>query len=284
MSLPSEKRTLAGIAGATRVAAVLGWPVEHTRSPALHNAAFAAVGLDAVFVAFAVPPGHLETAVRGLGALGVLGASLTVPHKEAALAACDEVVPPADRIGAVNCLVFRDGRVIGHNTDAGGFVDDLVARQVLPAGRRAIVLGAGGAARAVAAGLADAGASVEVIARRPDSVDFAPSHPWQADVIAARFAGADLVVDCTPLALHPSSEAPLAALPVAALPGHALVASLVYHRRGALLDAAARRRLRTLDGRGMLVHQGARAFQLWTGRPAPLDVMAAALAASIETH
>jgi len=281
MTLPSELRTLAAVGGSTRVGAVLGWPVEHSRSPSLHNAAFAAVGLDAVFVAFGVPPEGLGAAVRGLAALGALGASVTVPHKEAAVGLCDEIVRPADRIGAVNCLVFAEGRVIGHNTDAHGFVDALHDRHWDPRGKRALLLGAGGAARAVAAGLGDAGASVEVVARRPGAVAFAPAFPWQSDVIAARFTAADLVVDCTPLALHDTAEAPLAALPVAALPPHALVASLVYHRRGALLDHAARRNLRILDGRGMLVHQGARAFALWTGRTAPLAVMTSALEASI---
>jgi shikimate dehydrogenase len=283
MTLASELRTVAAIGGATRVAAVLGWPVEHTRSPALHNAAFAAVGLDGVFVAFEVEPARLGDAVRGLAALGALGASVTVPHKEAVIALCDELAAPADLIGAVNCLVFDRGRIIGHNTDAGGFVDSLAERHWSPKGRRALLLGAGGAARAVAAGLADAGAVVEVIARRPDAVDFAPAFGWEPEVLAGHFGDADLVVDCTSLALHETAEAPLAALPVAALRSEAMVASLVYHRRGPLLDAAARRNLRILDGRGMLVHQGARAFTLWTGRPAPVAVMAAALDAAIKT-
>jgi shikimate dehydrogenase len=265
------------IAGTTRVAAVLGWPVEHSRSPALHNAAFAALGLDAAFVAFGVAPERLADAVRGLVALGALGASVTVPHKEAVARLCDRLEPPADRIGAVNCLVFEDGAVVGHNTDAGGFVDALAERHVAVRGRRAVLLGAGGAARAVAAGLTDAGAVVEVIARRPDAVDFAPAHPWEPEVLAGHFADADLLVDCTSMALHESSDAALAALPVQALRAGAVVSSLVYHRRGALLDAAAQRSLRTVDGRGMLVHQGARAFALWTGRPAPVAVMAAAL-------
>jgi shikimate dehydrogenase len=257
------------ISGASRVAAVLGWPVEHSRSPAMMNAAFAAAQIDAVMVPFAVPPDRFEACVRGLAAGGALGASVTVPHKEAAFAICDEHV---DRIGVVNCLVFRDGKIIGHNTDAPGFLDAL---PVMP--KRAVLLGAGGAARAVAAGLGTAGAHVDVIARRAPA--WIAARSWSTAELASLFPGCDLLVDCTPTALDPRSEAPLVdALPLDALPGNALVASLVYHRRPLLLDRAAARGLATLDGRGMLAHQGARAFTIWTQRPAPIDAMLAALA------
>jgi shikimate dehydrogenase len=270
------------VRGTTRVAAVLGWPVEHSCSPALLNAAFAAAGVDAVLVALAVPPARLADAVRGLAAAGLYGASVTMPHKAAAAAAADRLEPPADQLGVANCLVFDDGRVVGHNTDAGGFVDGLAARGWDPRGWRCVLLGAGGAARAVAAGLAGAGATADVIARRPDAAPWTRARPWTAAELAAAFATADLVVDCTPAALDPAAEAPMvAALPLAALPAAARVASLVYHRRPALLAAAAARGLATIDGRAMLVHQGARAFTLWTGRPAPVAAMSAALDAAL---
>ena len=148
------------VSGVTRVAAVLGWPVEHSRSPAMMNAAFAATQIDAVMVPFAVPPDRFEACVRGLAAGGALGASVTVPHKEAAFAICDVRVDPAGSIGAVNCLAFEQGKIVGFNTDAPGFVDALPG-----APKRAVLLGAGGAARAIAAGLSGAGAQVDVIAR-----------------------------------------------------------------------------------------------------------------------
>ncbi len=256
------------IRGSTRVCAVLGWPVEHSRSPAMMNAAFAAAQIDAVMVPFAVPPDRFEACVRGLAAGGALGASVTVPHKEAAFAICDERVDP---IGVVNCLVFQRGTIVGHNTDAGGFIDALPDRP-----RRAVLLGAGGAARAVAAGLQRAGAHVDVIARRPPA--WIAARSWTTPELAAAFHDCDLLVDCTPTALDPAAEAPLvASLPLDALPGNARVASLVYHRRPLLLERAAARGLATLDGRGMLAHQGARALTLWTERPAPIDVMLAAL-------
>lgn len=264
------------ITAKTRVGAVLGWPVEHSRSPAMHNAAFAAAGIDAVFVALAVPARRVVEVVRGLGAAGVLGASVTVPLKEAVRAACDRLDPSAERTGAVNCLVFDGGEVIGHNTDAGGYVDAIVEADVEVRGARAVILGAGGAARAVHAGLTDAGATVEVIARRPSAANWTTARPWDRDTLTEAFARATLLVDCTSIALDPAAEADVVAeLPLDALPPDAAVSSLVYHRTPLLLARAGGRR--TVDGKGMLVHQGARAFTLWLGVPAPVDVMRAAL-------
>jgi shikimate dehydrogenase len=280
------------VSAATRVAAVIGDPVAHSRSPDLHNAAFAAAGLDAVFVAWRVAPADLAAAVAGFRALGLLGASVTVPHKQAVAALCDRLAAPADTIGAVNCLAFeRAGggvRVIGHNTDAGGFVDSLRHDAAFePAGCRAVLLGAGGAARAVHAGLVAAGVDrVAVVARRPDEAVWARApqrahsrvHPWTEASLAGVLPGCDLLVDCTSLGLDPAREAQAPApVPVAALSDHTVVATLVYHREPALLGAARARGLRVVDGAGMLVHQGARAFALWTGQDAPIDAMWAAM-------
>jgi shikimate dehydrogenase len=259
-----------------RIGVVIGWPITHSKSPAMHGAAFRALGLDAAFVALAVPPAALAHAVAGLATAGdILGASVTVPHKEAVVAMCSRLVAPADRIGAVNCLVFEGGAIVGHNTDAGGFVDALGDAGVACAGRRAVVLGGGGAARAVHAGLIDAGAEVRVVARRPEAVTWTAAARWEGDVLA----GAELVVDATSSALDPAMEREVvASLSLGSLPPGAVVASLVYHRVPLLLEQAAARGLVTVDGKGMLVHQGARAFQLWLHRPAPIDVMKAAIA------
>lgn len=279
------------VSAATRVAAVIGDPVAHSRSPDLHNAAFAAAGVDALYVAWRVTPADLAAAVAGFRTLGLLGVSVTVPHKQAIADLCDRLAAPADVIGAVNCLVFKsvgeragDGvRVIGHNTDAGGFVDSLQREAGLdPAGCRAVLLGAGGAARAVHAGLCAAGADrVEIVARRPDAVGWARAHAWTADALDAVLAGCDLLVDCTSLGLDAAREAQIPApVPVARLSDDAVVASLVYHREPALLSAARARGLRVVDGAGMLVYQGARAFELWTGRAAPVDAMWAVMRAA----
>jgi len=266
------------IGGATRVGAVLGWPVAHSASPALHNAAFAALAIDAVFVALAVPPPELPAAVRGLAALGVLGASVTVPHKQAVLALCDDVDPEAARIGAVNCLAFADRRITGHNTDAGGFLDALAELGRDPRGARAVLLGAGGAARAVAVALAGAGAlTVDVVARAPAAVDWCAARRWTDAELAALLPTCDVLVDCTPVGLGRDQSFP-AEVSIDLLPPAAAVCALSYGPPGSTLVAAARARgLPAMDGGAMLVHQGARAFALWTGRPAPVDVMRAAL-------
>jgi shikimate dehydrogenase len=262
---------------AARVAAVLGWPVGHSRSPALHDAAFAALGIDARMVAVAVPPERLADAIGELRAARCLGASVTVPHKVAVVASCDALADSARRIGAVNCLAFDGDRVIGHNTDAAGFVDALVEAGVPPAGRRAVVLGGGGAARAVAVGLADAGATVEVVARDPAKIDWTRAAPWTTAALDALAPRCDLWVDATAMGLD--DAAPPAEVPLARSPG-ATVCALVYHRETALVARARALGLRTVDGAGMLVHQGARAFRLWTGREAPLAAMWRAMRAT----
>jgi shikimate dehydrogenase len=263
------------IRGSTRLAAVIGWPIAHSRSPELLNAAFAATGVDGVLVALAVPPDALAGAVATLRAVGAFGASVTTPHKLAAVALCDELAPAAAAIGAVNCLHVDGGRVVGHNTDAPGFADALAAAGIDARGH-AVVLGAGGAARAVAYGLATAGAAaVEIVAR--GACAWTAPTPWTD--LAAAFARADLVVDCTPAGLDPTTElAFVGTLPLDRLRAEAVVATLVYHRRPLLLDRAAARGHRILDGAGMLVHQGARAFTHWTGQPAPVAAMTQALA------
>jgi shikimate dehydrogenase len=259
------------------LAAVVGWPIAHSKSPAMLNAAFAATQIDAEMIAMGAPPEQFAATVHGLRELPMLGASITLPHKLAAHALCDDLSPAAHAIGAVNCLALERGRLIGHNTDASGFVD-AVATPL--AGMRVVLLGAGGAARAVAYGAAQAGAHVDVIARSPCA--WFAAQPWSA--LATAVADADLLVDCTPAGLDAAGDAAFAAqIPLHALPESAAVATLVYHRATALLDQARSLGHRTLDGRAMLVHQAARAFAIWTDRVAPVDVMTRALDESLKT-
>ena len=266
----------AAIRGTTRIAAVIGWPVEHSRSPAILNAAFAATHTDAVLVPINTPPESFATVIAGLVAMRALGASVTIPHKLAAAAACDDLSPAAREIGSVNCLHFVDDRIAGHNTDADGFVDSLRSAGCAP--RRATLLGAGGAARAVAYGLASLGCEVTVIARRPEAVDWTRATAWSDAEIGASFARSDLLVDATPIGLGGADEFALVnELPLATLPTSAMVATLVYHRTTLLAERARELGHSTLDGRAMLVHQGARAFAIWTGQPAPIEIMIRAL-------
>jgi shikimate dehydrogenase len=273
------------ITGATRLAAVLGWPVEHTRSPALLNAAFVADQIDAVLVPIGVAPEDLATVIAGLRALRaprMLGASVTVPHKLAVAKLCDELSPAAKAIGAVNCLELADdGRLVGHNTDCDGFLDALTEAGFELRGKRVVLLGAGGAARAVAYGVRGARA-IEVVARRPADVGWAVAWPWTDENLRDCFGRADLVIDCTSAGLDPETDTQLTdSLPLDALASGAWVATLVYHRTTGLLERASSLGHSTLDGRGMLVHQGARAFTIWTGLPAPVAVMARALDSSL---
>ena len=270
----------------TRVYGVLGWPVAHSRSPAMHNAAFAAAGLDARYVPFAVEPGALADAVRGLRALGIAGVNVTVPHKTSVLPLLDSVDEAARAVGAANTVVREaDGRLHGTNTDAEGLVRALVEAGALLDGAQALVLGAGGAARAAVFGLRRAGAQVTVAARNVGA-----ASAFSGDVVAlgdhaslrAAFARADLVVQATTATMaaaeHAHARAFVDALPLVALRRGTLVVDLVYAPRDtALLLAARGGGARTLDGLAMLLHQGALAFELWTGLPAPLTVMRAAL-------
>jgi shikimate dehydrogenase len=243
----------------TRRAYVIGWPIEHSKSPPMINAALRAMGIDAVMERRAIRPEEL-TVLRDLHPLGV---SVTIPHKQAVIALCDERSPEVDAIGAANCLEFTGDKVIAHNTDAGGFVDSLGFSP-----RHAVLLGAGGAARAVAHGLS--AIHVDVVARRPAT--WCAAHAWNE--LPHLLARADLLVDCTSAGLDPTAELDV---PLHALPQSATVATLIYHQRTKLLERAAALGYSTLDGRGMLVHQGARALAIWTGRSAPIDVMSRAL-------
>lgn len=269
---------------------ILGWPVEHSRSPAMQNAAFQARGLSANYVCFPVHPDDVADAVRGLKALGVRGANVTVPHKEAVIRWLDDVTPEARAIGAVNTIVREVDRLIGHNTDAGGLTRALDEADVALDAARVVVLGAGGAARAAVVGLALRGArSVVVAARRKDKAEellesLAPAcrgcellaSDFERDSLAAHFRDTTLVVQSTSATLSNAPDAPgfAAHLALNALPREAVVMDLVYKPRETTVLAQARELgLRTVDGLGMLLHQGALAFELWTHMPAPVEVM-----------
>jgi shikimate dehydrogenase len=241
----------------------------------MQNAAFAARGLDWAYVPLPVPPGRLEAAVAGLAALGFAGGNVTIPYKTAVLAYCDELDPVAERSGSVNTLVIEDERVLGSSTDG-----EAVVGQVEAEAARALVLGAGGAAQAVATALLEAGChSLRVAARDAERAHALASrlHSLFAaqDVEAAEGwppsgEGATLLVNATPVRQEPVVE------PEA---GQTVV-DLAYNPDGSptLLAATARERgCRTVDGLDVLVEQGAASFERWTGIPAPLDVMRAAV-------
>jgi shikimate dehydrogenase len=253
---------------------VLGWPVRHSRSPAMHAAALAALGLaDAYrYQLLPVPPELFAETVRALPAAGFAGANVTVPHKEAALALATTASDAARAIGAANTLSFTAGGAIhADNTDAPGLLDALAGPL---ADATALVLGAGGSARAAAWALREAGADVAVLNRTPQR-----AQRLAADLgvrVARGAEPADLLVNCTTAGLHDAD-----ARPDVDVGDYGTVVDLVYRAGGtALLRAAALRAIPTVDGLEILVRQGARSLALWTGRTPPLDVMRAAAVAA----
>jgi shikimate dehydrogenase len=260
------------ITGQAMLAGVAGWPVAHSRSPRLHNHWIARHGLDAAYVPLAVAPEGFETAMRGLAAAGFRGCNVTLPHKEAAFALCDELSARAQRAGAVNTLVFEGGRIMGDCTDGFGFLASL--GELGAASGPAVLLGAGGAARAVAAALLDAGcprltlvnrntARAEALARALGGpVEVAPGGVPPLD-------GAALLVNATSLGM--AGQPPLA-MDLAPLPPHAVVADIVYVPLETPLLAAARARgLRPVDGLEMLLHQARPGFEAWFGVAPEVD-------------
>ncbi len=284
-----------GISGTTAMACVIGDPVRHSVSPALHNAAFGALDLDWVYLAFEVADGHGAAAIAGMRALGVRGASITMPHKTDAVNACDEVSPRAATLRSVNCVTrLPDGRLRGDSTDGEGFMRALRDEGIEVDGRSVLLVGAGGAARAVGVALCEAGAVVSVTSRRATHADALAGLTGRRDVAGttagtvdwdARDAGAraaDIVVNATPVGMLGDTALPISA---SALRPEHVVVDLVYQPlETPLLAAAQAAGARAVDGLGMLVQQAALAFEQWTGLPAPVPVMRAAAATAIETR
>jgi shikimate dehydrogenase len=256
---------------------VVGWPVAHSRSPAIQNAALEVVGLaDWRYQLLPVPPSWFAETVPALAAAGFRGVNVTIPHKEAALALATDPTPRAGAIGAANTLIFEsDGRIVADNTDALGLIASL---PFAPAGRTALVLGAGGSARAAVWALRDAGArEVRIWNRTPERARALASELGAVPVDVA--APADLLVHCTASGLDPDEDA-FKPLPIDAddVTSYECVVDLVYRdTETPLVQAARARRVRSVSGRELLVRQGAFSFELFTGRPAPIDVMRRAM-------
>jgi shikimate dehydrogenase len=256
--------------------AVLGYPVGHSRSPAMHSAALAELGLgeEWSYEAIEVAPDAFEARVRALPEEGFAGANVTVPHKGAALSLADELSESAREIGAANTLIFADGEVRAENTDAEGFLRSLPGS---PAERRALVLGAGGAARAIVWALLREGAEVEVWNRTELRSQHLCEELGGETVDAPDQAAYELIVNTTAVGL--GGEDPFAELPLTAdsFAASQTVVDMVYGSEPTeLLRAAAASGATTVDGIEILVQQGALSLETWTGRPAPLETMRAA--------
>ena len=270
-------------AATTVVAGVIGDPVDHSLSPVLHNAAFAELGLDWAYVAFPVPSGRARAAVASMVDLGIRGLSVTMPHKTGAAEACQRLSPVAQRLGVVNTVTNVGGELVGDSTDGAGFVDSLADLGWSPKAKRCLVLGSGGAARAVVLALAEAGAAcVEVVGRRRDQVlaTGALAGNVGAEATVSSAEAADLIVNATPVGMAGVGTDPKSLpfdLVEATLGPGQLVTDLIYAPATTPLIAAARARgSSTCNGLGMLIHQAARQVKIWTGRDAPVEAMSAA--------
>ena len=277
------------ITGKTKIVGVIGDPVEHSRSPQMHNAAFEALGLDYVYVPFRIEPDALPAAIEGFKAINVVGLNVTIPHKQAVIPLIDEISLEVELIGAVNTLTFEDGQIKGDNTDASGFLDGLVETGcVLPQGESALVIGAGGSARAVVIAIGSVGLEPVFIANRTvsramklakdlsETIDISIhgiglDDPRLADIVN----NAALVVNTASVSMD-TSKPPL--IRVEWLQPQTAVCDIVYTPPNTrLLMAAAEKGCHTIQGLGMLVHQGAIAFEKWTKAAPPVTTMKGAL-------
>ncbi len=287
----TEPVTSIEISGRSQLVGVMGWPVEHSLSPPMHNAAFNALGLQYVYVPFAVEPVHLKSAVQALPALGMRGVNLTIPHKEAALVLVDELDSSAALAGAVNTIVHVDGRLKGFNTDGIGFVLPLAAEGFDFTGNRGVILGAGGAARSAAFSLVARGMHITIVNRTLEraralaeavnqwssnsSVDYVVLN--SDDSLRQTIRESALLVNTTRVGMHPYETEPP---PITAefLHRGLFVYDLIYNpQETQLLRIAREMGCRTLNGVRMLVHQGAAAFELWTGHKPDTSVMETAV-------
>ncbi|MSO44423.1 MAG: shikimate dehydrogenase [Thermoleophilia bacterium] len=263
----------------TRFVGVIGWPVDHSLSPSMHNAAFRALDLDWAYLAFPIHPDHVHTAVRGLFRAGCAGLNVTIPHKHAVIECCSSVTPAVEAIGAANTLIpDGNGGMTGDNTDAEGFLRALdEAGPIELQGANVLLIGAGGAAKAVAFALTGRGARLRVANRTEETAaTLGDVVPFTREAMEDAARSAVLVVNATSLGMG-TDEVP-DELPVEGIGPGTVAFDLVYRATPTpWLCTVGAQGARTVDGLGMLLHQGAAAFQQWTGSEAPLEAMRAGL-------
>ena len=274
------------INGQTKLVGVMGWPVEHSMSPHMHNAAFQSLGMNCCYVPLAVRPERLTEAVAGLGALGFVGCNITVPHKQGVWACVAQVSEEAQAVGAVNTLIRQGDEWMGGNSDIHGFIMSLEEEGLHPQGKRALVLGAGGGARGVVYALARAGAQVTIMNRtlsRAESLakemgDRFPGAiqgalPLDPQLLEREAQDRHLLVNTTTLGMWPDTERSPWPEGIA-FPSHLAVFDLVYNPlRTALMAQAEAAGAKAVGGLKMLAYQGAVSFKWWFGVMPPTDVM-----------
>ena len=283
------------VSGRTRLCGVIGDPIEHTMSPAIHNAGFTQLGLDYIYVSFQVKEEELGKAIDGMRALNIRGLNVTIPHKVAIIPLLDELDPLAERIGAVNTVTNDDGVLKGYNTDASGFLQALLERGIEPKGKNVVMLGAGGASRAISFILAERGAHLVILNRRLERAEELAGRlsttlnkevkalQLAAENLAQILDGADILVNATSVGMSPNiNETPV---PSSLLKPGLVVVDIVYNPiRTRLLREAEAVGAKTIDGVDMFVWQGALAFEIWTRVKAPLELMRAEVIKGLQGH
>lgn len=276
-----------------KIAYLLAYPAGHSISPAMHNAAFEALGLEARYEALECPPEDLAEAVRGLCEARSYGSNVTIPHKQAVMPLMDALSEAARAIGAVNTIINQGGSLLGHNTDASGFLRALTDDAGFdPSGRQTLILGAGGSARAVAYALLSAGVKTLRVYNRTHAkaTALAESFAELGDIeaisreeLATQAEQATLLINTTSVGMAKAGEDPdVSPLPVDLLPHAGLVCDIIYRpAKTRLLKEAERAGLNVQNGLAMLVYQGAESFQTWTGQDAPVQVMRRAAEAAL---
>ena len=276
------------ISGKTRVIGLLGWPVSHSMSPAMHNPAFEAAGLDFVYVCFPVPPEKLKGAVSGYRALSVAGSNVTIPHKSAVMEHLDKISEEARKIGAVNTIVNRDGKLSGYNTDVNGFLLSLKNKNVEVKGSRVVIIGAGGVSRAIAFGAAMNGASsitlTDIEKSRAESLGASLSSSFEnlpvsipdhgSEELLREIAEADIIANATPLGMKSEDPLPLSEKQLNSLSPDVVIFDAVYSVQGTKLQRILEEKnILYIGGLDMLLYQGVKAFELWTGQTPDVDLM-----------
>lgn len=244
---------------------VLGHPIEHSLSPYIHNLAFKEHGIDGEMTAVNVKPEELTECIKRLKSQGISGASVTLPHKVEIKKYCDNFSEDALAIGAVNCLEFRSEKIIGHNTDAEGFVMGLTNHNVAPRGHTIALFGGGGAAKALHCKLKPHNV-VDVFVRNPDKIKWCDARLWSESLVQKNAHAFSMLIDCTSIGLDEQREKETQSkFPIQLLNQDAVVSSLIYHRKTKMHKEALDRNLKVIDGLDMLVGQARLAFQIWTG-------------------
>jgi shikimate dehydrogenase len=272
------------VSGKTQITGIFGYPIEHTLSPAMHNTAFKSLGLDYCYVPFKVLPVNLPDAVMAIRSLNLHGVNITVPHKEKVIPLLDKVNEEASFIGAVNTIVNTDGILTGYNTDGRGFMSSLTEEGVSVDGKDIVILGTGGACRAVSYYLSERSSKLSLF-----DIDRNKAENLVTDLQKIRdsvslldkiedIGKPDIIINATPLGLKPDDPLPLD--PDVITP-EMIVCDLVYKKTG-LLEEADRKGAKNIDGSGMLLWQGVLAFELWTGVKPPVDVMRSVLLSGIK--